>query len=240
MHFRTLGGLMLEAGAGDGPPTELGRRRLALLAILAAAGSRGITRERIIGILWPDTDEEQARHTLSQTLYLMRRETGRPWATGTTPLRLHDSITSDVVQFQDALDTNQLERAATLYTGAFLEGFYLPGAPEFEEWVEATRTRLHAAALKALEQLARQADADRQYEEAGRWWRRLGELDPYSAAYAAGRIRALMNAGDNASALHCAREYEARIRRELDAEPAPIIAELIAGAPIRRSRSWRP
>ncbi|MGH7551566.1 MAG: AfsR/SARP family transcriptional regulator, partial [Longimicrobiales bacterium] len=239
MHIRTLGGLMLEAGVGDGPPPELGRRRLALLAVLATAGSRDITREKIIGILWPDTDEKQARHTLSQTLYLMRRETGRPWATGTTLLRLHDSITSDVVQFQDALDTSQLERAATLYGGAFLEGFYLQGAPEFEEWVETTRARLHAAATQALERLARQADAGGQFEQAIRWWRRLGELDPYSAAYAAGRIRALMNAGDDASALHYAREYETRIRRELDAEPAPIIAELIAGIRTAESPSTR-
>lgn len=219
---------MLEAGAGEGPPPKLGRRRLALLAVLAAGGSRGTTREKIIGILWPETEEEQARHTLSQTLYLMRRETGQQWAAGTTLLRLHDAITSDVAQLQDALAANQVERAATLYTGTFLEGFYLPGASEFEAWVEYTRTRLHSSVIKVLEQLANQADADGRFEEAGRWWRRLGELEPYSAACAAGRIRALMHAGDNASALHTAREYEARIRRDLDAEPAPIIAELMA------------
>ena len=228
MHLRTLGGLTIETGSGAGAPPALGRRRLALLAVLASAGTRGVTRETIIGILWPDTDEEQARHTLSQTLYLMRRETGRPWATGTTLMRLHDSITNDVGQFQDAVGANQLERAANLYTGAFLDGFYLPGAPQFEQWVESTRTRLETAATRSFEQLARQADADRRFEEASRWWQRLSELDPFSATYAAGRIRALLSAGDTTSALQCAREYEARVRRELDTEPAPAIAQLVA------------
>src|SRR5687768_12299630 len=88
MQLRIFGALTIETGPGDGPAPVLGPRRLALLALLAAAGSRGITREKILGILWPETDEEQARHTLSQTLYLLRRETGREWVSGTTLLRL--------------------------------------------------------------------------------------------------------------------------------------------------------
>ena len=36
-------------------------RRLAILALLARAGERGITREKIIGYLWPDSDDERAR-----------------------------------------------------------------------------------------------------------------------------------------------------------------------------------
>lgn len=238
MHFRALGGLTLQAGPDEGSAPELGRRRLALLAVLAAAGSRGITRDKIIGILWPETDEDQARHTLSQTLYLMRRETGRPWVSGNPLLRLHDSITSDVGQFQAAVDSNQLERAADLYTGSFLEGFYLTGAPGFEEWVESTRARLHATAIKTFELLARQADADNHFDDGNRWWRRLTELDPFSSTYAAGRMRALIAAGDRSAALRFAREYETRLRRELDAEPAPAITELITS--IRTARTSLP
>lgn len=64
MRLRTFGGLWIE---GPAPPA-LGPRPLALLALVAAAGKKGISRDRVIGILWSETEEEQARHTLSQTL----------------------------------------------------------------------------------------------------------------------------------------------------------------------------
>ena len=229
MLLRTFGGLTIEAGPGEGPAPVLGPRRLALLALLAAAGSRGITREKILGILWPEADEEQARHTLSQTLYLLRRETGREWFSGTSLLRLHESIACDVRQFQDELAANRLASATELYTGAFLDGFYLASAPEFEEWVEETRSRLRFTVLKALETLTRQAVDQGDHAKASGWWQRLCELDPLSAMYAAGRIRALTALGDPSAALRFAQDYELRVRRELDAEPDPIIKELTAG-----------
>lgn len=227
MHLHTFGGLSIEAGAGDGPAPSIGPRRLALLAIVAAAGARGITREKVVGILWPESDEEQARHTLSQTLYLLRREAGDAWVAGSTQLRLAASITSDVVQLQDALSAGQLERAAALYAGPFLDGFYLAGAPAFEQWVEETRARLQSGVRRALETLARSAVAAGAHREAAGWWQRLLELDPFNSAYAAGRVRALGAAGDHAHALSVARAYEARVRHELDDEPDPAIGALI-------------
>jgi DNA-binding SARP family transcriptional activator/tetratricopeptide (TPR) repeat protein len=225
--LRTFGGLALESNATEDPAPTLGPRRLALLAVVAAAGSRGITREKILGLLWAETEEESARHTLSQTLYSLRRDTGREWLKGTTQLRLDASIKSDIAEFQDALNAGDLVRAATLYSGPFLDGFYLPGAPEFEQWVEETRARLHFALRKSLETLVkRAADAGLHHEEIN-GWKRLCELDPFSATYAAGQMRALTAVGDLSAALQLANEYESRVRRELDAEPDPVINELI-------------
>ncbi len=226
--LRTFGGLSIEPEAGDGLTLSLGPRRLALLAVVAAAGPRGITREKLVGILWPDADEEQARHTLSQTLYLLRRETSTEWIAGTSQLRLHDSIKSDVSEFQDAVNRDQLTRAASVYAGPFLEGFYLAGAPAFEQWVEEARSRLQFMMRKALEMLASRAVDAGAFSEAITWWQRLGEIDPFSATYAVGQIRARIATGDQAGALRFAGEYESRIRRELEAEPDPMIGELIA------------
>jgi DNA-binding SARP family transcriptional activator/tetratricopeptide (TPR) repeat protein len=226
LYLRTLGGLSVEGEASEAAIPPLGPRPLALLAVVAAAGTRGISREKILGILWAESDEEQGRHTLSQTRYRLRRETGAAWITGTTQLRLDPAVTSDVVEFDAALNSGQLERAAAVYTGPFLEGFYLAGAPEFEQWVEETRSRLQFAAQKALETLARRAVEAGSFTQAVKWWYRLGELDPLDATYAAGRIRALMGTDDHAGALRFAHEYSARVRHELEVEPEPVIAEL--------------
>jgi DNA-binding SARP family transcriptional activator len=201
---------------------------MGLLALVAAAGRRGITRERVIGILWAEADEEQARHTLSQNLYTLRRETGSNWIAVTPELRLDSAITSDVAEFQDALAANNLPRAVALYTGEFLEGFYLPGVPEFERWVEEERARLKGAVIRALEGLATGADQSGQHQEAIGWWRRLANLDPLSARYAAGLMQALAAMGDHSAALAHLKDHQDAVKRELDAEPDPIVRALAA------------
>lgn len=222
MRLRTFGGLWIEA---DPAPPPLGPRRMGLLAVVAAAGKRGVTRERIIGILWGEVDEEQARHTLSQNLYTLRRETGRDWIAATPELRLDAGIASDVGEFRDAIVARDYARAAELYSGAFLEGFYLPGAPDFERWVEEERARLKSAALQALEAVAARADADQSPDAIG-WWRRLTELDPLSGRYAAGLMRSLAAVGDHASALVHVKSHGKLVKRELDAEVDPAVRAL--------------
>jgi DNA-binding SARP family transcriptional activator len=51
------------------------RRRLALLALLAA-NPDGLSRDRIIGLLWPERKEDRARHALAQLVHAVRRSMG--------------------------------------------------------------------------------------------------------------------------------------------------------------------
>ena len=225
MRLKTIGGLWIEA---ETPLPTLGPRQLGLLALVAAAGKRGVSRDRVIGLLWPESEQEQARHTLSQMLYRLKRETGRDWISATPDLRLDPGVSSDVGELLDALTRGDLTTAAELYSGPFLDGFYVPGADEFERWAETERTRLHMLALRAIEQLADQADKAGQSGEAIRWWHRLTELDPLSARYAAGHMRALAGGGDRARALAQARIHGDVVRRELDVEVDPAVRQLEA------------
>ena len=222
MRLRTIGGLWIE---GEGS-ASLGPRPLALLALVAAAGKKGISRDRVVGILWPETSEEQARHALSQTLYRLRRETGREWIVVTHELRLEPSVSSDVGDLRHAVSVGELETVGLLYTGKFLDGFYLPAAPEFERWVEEERASLELEALRAIERLAQHADAEGRPAESVHWWQRLAELDPLSARYAAGHMRALAEVGDRSKALARAKSYREAVHRELNAEPDPAVQKL--------------
>jgi DNA-binding SARP family transcriptional activator len=223
LRLRTIGGLWIE---GEQPRSPLGPRPLALLALVAAAGEKGISRERVVGIFWADTDEEQARHTLSQTLYRLKRDTGRDWFTPTVELRLDPGVSSDIGDLHAALAAGELETVATLYTGKFLDGFYLPGAPEFDRWVEEERDRLHHQAVYALERLAARTDAARHFPIAVRLWHRLTQLDPLSARYAMGYMRALAAGDDRPRALAHANLHRETVRRELETEPDPALRQL--------------
>ena len=52
------------------------RKSMALLAYLAANRGRSASRERIMGLLWGDRFDQQARQSLRQTLYSLRKLLG--------------------------------------------------------------------------------------------------------------------------------------------------------------------
>jgi DNA-binding SARP family transcriptional activator/tetratricopeptide (TPR) repeat protein/TolB-like protein len=217
LRVRTFGGLSVDREGGAGAQ----RRPLAVLAILAAAGERGVARAKLIAQLWPDSDDEKARRVLAQTVYSLRRDLGRDdLVLGTTELRLNpEAITSDLAEFEQALERKEHERAVAIYRGPFLDGFYVSDAPEFERWVEAQRSHLAERYRKALRTLAAEAhDRDDPRAEAG-WCRRLASSDPLDATVALELMHALVASGDRAGALQHARVYETLVRQELDAAP---------------------
>jgi len=207
-----------------------------MLALVAAAGRKGISRDRVLGILWPESDPELARHALSQRLYSLRRETGHDLIGGAAELRLDPSISSDIGELLDAVAEGDPAAAAALYSGAFLDGFYLPGATEFERWVEEERAALHGLATRAMEQAVKAAKQAGRLEEAVHWAHRLTELDPLSARYAASYMEVLVASGDRAQAIAHARAHQEAVRRELDADLEPgirhLLEQLRAPAPV--------
>lgn len=192
-----------------------------MLAVLAAGGPRGLSRERLLGVLWPEATEERGRHALAQSVYSLRADLGSDAAiAGSTDLRLDPSIIgSDVGDFTSALARGDRETAARLYSGPFLDGFYLSDAPAFERWVEEERARLALAAVAAIEQLVLATGEIT-------WRRRLTELDPLRGRYAADYMTALAAAGDRVGALAHARAHEVRVRRELEASPDAEVTRL--------------
>ena len=242
LRLRTLGGLALTADAPralTGAATQ--RRPLALLAVLAVAGDRPVSRERLQTLLWPERDEAHARRVLAQTVYALRRDLGDAAAVlGTADLRLNPAVvTADVAEFEGAVAAGACERAAVLYAGPFLDGVHLPDAPDFDQWAGGERARLARLAHGAIERLARGAAARGDPEVAAGWWHRLAALDPLNGQVALGLMEALAAAGNGAAALRHARVHEALLREELGAPPDPRVAALAArlrtpasGAPV--------
>ena len=145
-----LGGLGLAAGDGHETP-GIRRRALALLAILAAAGPQGVSRETILLYLWPDSTATRGRNSLSQALMTIRRRLGDDAVEGTTELHLNRScFWCDLWEFRDMLRESREVDAVRLYGGEFLHGFALPGMEEFAAWTEQERQVLQRRALEAL------------------------------------------------------------------------------------------
>jgi len=224
-RLRTFGGLSIDSAHPlAGAATQ--RRPLAFLALLAIAGSRGITRDRAIALLWPESDAEHAQNSLSQVLSAVRRELADQVVTAAPVLRLNpDVIASDVAEFQERLDNRDLEGAVALYAGPFPDGFFIRNAPEFEHWVDQERSRLHHLQADALEHLARAAIEHTDHAAAVRWCRQRASLTPTDSSATRELMEALVAAGDLAGALEHFRIHQSLMRAELELEPDPALSE---------------
>lgn len=225
LRLKVLGGISLERGGRPLSGRVTQRRRLALLVLLAAGRDRGVSRDRLIGWLWPERTDEQGRHSLSQLIYGLRQSLGEDvLLAGVDQLRLNwSSISSDVRDFADALTAGRCEDAVALYHGPFLDGFFLSDAPEFDRWVEEERARLTDAAGAALERLADDASRRGAPEEAVRWWSRRSALDPTDSRIALGLMRALVAAGDRPGAVQHAEAHSELLRSLLEVGPDPAV-----------------
>lgn len=226
-RLETFGKLALSGGASSGVSHQ--RRRLALLALLAASGERGLSRDQLLAYLWPESPAGNARHSLEQLLHALRRALGESVFSGTNPVTLDSQVVaSDVTDFERALARGALAEAVTLYGGPFLQGFYLDEAPEFERWTSTERARLADRYADALNRLAIDAETVGDHAAAVGWMRRIADADPVSSRAALGLMRALVAAGDRTAALQHARIYEVLVQQELGSAPDPSISKYAA------------
>jgi DNA-binding SARP family transcriptional activator len=229
MRLVLMGGLTLYVGgeATTGATTQ--RRRLALLALLAIARDRGLSRDKIQAYFWPESDSEHARHGLNQLLYFQRHRlaVGDLFLGKKTP-RLNPAMTTcDVWEFEDALGAGAHEEAVRLYTGPFLDGFFLKRAPAFERWVDDQRSRLAKRCAGAIGALATAAAAKGDYHQAVEWWCRAAELNPFDTETVLRLIEASVAIGDRAAAVRHGQYHMNLLQTELGLTPDPRVMGMI-------------
>jgi DNA-binding SARP family transcriptional activator len=139
MRIRALGGLELEGSRITRP------KPLLLLTYLALEGPKA--RRDIAELFWPKSDGRL--RTLTVTLGRLRA--GALGCIAADGKRVWAEVDSDVAQFVDALDRNDLDGALALYRGPFVEGFRPAAeAVELEEWVLGTREWIAASLQRRM------------------------------------------------------------------------------------------
>lgn len=232
IRFHLLGSLQLRAADGRELRSVLAQpKRVALLAYLAAATPRGFhRRDSLVGLLWPDLDQEHARGALNQAVYQLRRSLGH----GVILSRGNEEIgvdaaalKCDVSEFELALAAGTLRDALQVYRGDLLVGFFLPGAPEWERWLEAERSRLRDRAAKAAWTLAEKAAADQRASDTAHWGRHALTLAPGDETRLRNLVSLLHGLGDRAGAMRAYDEAVERLARDYEIEPSAETRALI-------------
>src|SRR2546429_10028289 len=78
LAVQVFGGLAVERDGAQCGGAAARRKTLALLALLAGAGRRGLSRDKLTAYLWPESDTEHGRRLLKQACYAPRRDLGAP------------------------------------------------------------------------------------------------------------------------------------------------------------------
>src|SRR5262245_53559895 len=182
-YLRLFGSPNLESDLGAVTGGASQRHRLALLALLAMAPARRLSRDKLIAYLWPDRDADGGRNLLKVSTYVLRSILGdSALLSEGDVLRLNaESLQIDAKEFAAALERSDYTRAIELYRGPFLDGFFVPEAPEFEDWSARERQRLAAGYRAALEALAQAAEDEKDLHRACEHWRALAAHDPYDS-----------------------------------------------------------
>src|SRR5688572_21784281 len=119
LWLQTFGGPIVFGDDAQPRLAAAQRRSLGLLSVLAASGSGGLGRDKIVGLLWPDVSARRARHSLTQALYVARKALEcDDLIEGVEDLRLNPArIATDVTAFETALLQKNEEEAVRLYRG---------------------------------------------------------------------------------------------------------------------------
>jgi DNA-binding SARP family transcriptional activator len=234
IEIRLFGGFEVRH-AGTAVRNFESQKARALLAYLAMHAGQAQSREHVSTLLWPDRGEQAARRNLRQVLYSVRTafaatalKTDLLDAEGQTiGLNPKLEVWLDVADFERATDhslaveadTQQLGRAARLYVGDFLSGFFVRDCPTFEEWLLATQERLREAALAAFHILVTSC-LDRGESQMGvHYARRLLAIDPLSETAHRQLMRLYAQSGRRTRALAQFEELRNLLNQELGVEP---------------------
>lgn len=238
VKIRLLGGFHLSVAGHE--VTSLPRKAQALLAYLALRNGRRITRETVSDLLWTDRGAEQARHSLRQTLLVLRRAL-RP-AGGDVIINdprglsfIPDMVETDVDRFRllaASAERATLAEAADIYAGPLLDRFP-PVGSEFDDWLANAREAVTDAAINALRRLITACLAADDTDPAVVTAERMLTLDPLREDSHRLMMEVYIHAGRRTDAI---RQYNACVellRRELDVGPSSETAAM--GAALREA-----
>jgi predicted ATPase/DNA-binding SARP family transcriptional activator/Tfp pilus assembly protein PilF len=215
------------------------RNAQSLFAYLLLNAGQSQRRERLAGLLWPDSSEENARSNLRHELWRLRKafETNRESYFLIDNLSLafnpHSPYCLDVQELEcvplEDSTVDDLIAAVSVYGGELLPGFY-------DEWVFAERDRLHPIFEAKMARLLELLQAEGRWSEVLEWgmrWIGVGQWP--EPAYRA-LISAYANSGDMSKAMATYRRLVQGLQKDLGAKPSEQTQALYK----RLKAGWKP
>jgi TolB-like protein/DNA-binding SARP family transcriptional activator len=224
--LRLFGGFELSVLATGGRVASLGRRERALLTYLALSPKGRQPRRKLATLIWAEAQDQALLENLRTCLWRLRK------ALGDTEHSLIASEDEDIVLDTAAFDVDalnfegfaalsgrtELEAAAHLYGGTFLDGFELD-SEDFESWRRAEASRYLDKAVDVLSLLMKLLTECGETERAIETGTRILRLEPLHEATARHLMQLYAKNGRRGTAIQLYRTLTKALRRDVNAQP---------------------
>ena len=216
---------IVESGGDEGNtgpvPRFRSRRTVALLGYLVAE-RRPIGREALAPLFWPDEAPSRGRGNLRRELHNLAQILPNCWESDHQAVAFLPSANTivDLYQLPQLEAGERWGEAAELLGGEFLEGLYLDGNAEFENWLLGERERWRRRAETVLRRVIEGHSRRGQYPDALHHAQRLLQLAPWDEETHRQIMRFLAWTGQRGAALRQFESCKRALREELDVEPA--------------------
>jgi TolB-like protein len=204
-----------------------------LIAILLLSEGYSCPRSKLIDLLWSDRSEEQARASLRQCLWSLKKMLGSDHASPLQTDRKRISldgelIQSDVAEYRkscDSVDSDELLKALTLYRGDLMAELVIRDR-EWDEWLTLERENLRSKQAGLLCTLIDLSTVDPSAVNLIEYGRRLLELDPFHEQGYRALMLGYAASGQQTLALRQYEQCRELLQRELGSSPAKETHEL--------------
>lgn len=237
LKIRLLGPVEFRTEAGR--VTFPTKKAEALVAFLAFSPGTFYTRERLATLLWGETGEEQARQSLRQTLFSVRKALGFDvfLAEGDRLAIDPSAVELDVIEFRDLLDEGSIDalaKAVDLPQGELLEGVHVD-EESFEGWLLVERERFRETAISAQMKVLDDLVEKKKLEPAILLALNILAIDPLREKVHRTLMRLYHRQGRRDAAIRqyytCVDILRRRVNVEPEAETKAVFRDLLAEAP---------
>lgn len=212
-----------------------GTRNLALLVYLfSEAVERPVRRDTVATLLWPESEQKNARGSLNTAVHQLRAALGDVVipSRGQEELVVDRShISCDCFEFTELARSGRLEEAAALYRAEFAAGLIVKDSNEFDVWLSAQRKAWRDRFAAVLVKLYDAAVAVNDLASAVRRAEQLLDIAPEQDEPVRALLQLLVARGQHPAAISLFNHYSSRLAEAFDAEPPADSVALIEGLP---------
>ncbi len=203
-----------------GQPVLVASRQRRLITALALVGPR--PRTALAGLLWPDSNDQQAAASLRVALWHVAHELPGLLRSAQDPLALDPSVAVDFHGLQHSLTHAYAEPVPIedLRTGELLPGWY-------EDWVIGEQERFRHLRVMALDATAEQALAEGDTDTAEAAALAAANLEPLRERSVILLVRAELAAGNINGARRSYRRFRSLCQDTLGLEPGFQLSQLM-------------
>lgn len=208
----------------------ISKRALYVLMYLLLEKNRKVSAEELVDVFWSESDLDDGKNKLYNTIYLLRRSLSRDGVpkdivqsvTGGYSINDKYEIWTDWGYFEDEINKllkgedfsiEKLKELYQLYRGDFYSNL------KYEDWTEIHRENLRENYLNLIEIFTERLYQNQNYRDAVNYLHKGIEFDPYRENFYLLYIKALVKLGRIAEAINSYKKCERILKEELDLLP---------------------